>query len=88
MRRRAFIRCLTDVLVATEPFAAKAQTSTGVRRIGYLAPGAPDTPEQIKNNTLPCGSSVGSRGKISSLSDATQMAESNFSVPWRRNSFG
>ena len=45
MRRRAFLAVLTGLCVAAEPYAAKTQAATAVRRIGYLAPGAAYTPE-------------------------------------------
>jgi putative ABC transport system substrate-binding protein len=50
MHRRAFIRCFTGLLVAAAPLAPSAQTATTVRRVGYLASGAPDTPEDLQQD--------------------------------------
>jgi hypothetical protein len=47
MHRRDFPRCLTGLFLAEGPFAAAAQTTTKLRRIGYLGPGAPDALEDM-----------------------------------------
>jgi putative tryptophan/tyrosine transport system substrate-binding protein len=47
MRRRAFIVVLAGFFFAAEPYAAKTQAATSVRRIGYLAPGSAYTPEDM-----------------------------------------
>jgi putative ABC transport system substrate-binding protein len=48
MHRRAFIPGLLSLFLAGDPFAVKAQMATTARRIGYLVPRAPDTPEDIQ----------------------------------------
>jgi len=45
MKRRAFI-ALVGSSVAALPFAARAQQSGGIRRVGVLLPLAADDPEQ------------------------------------------
>jgi hypothetical protein len=47
MHRRAFLGFLSGLFVAVEPVAASAQAISTVRRIGYLAPGAPDTNSKV-----------------------------------------
>jgi len=50
--RRRFSSLLACLLVA-EPRIAFAQSSTVVRRIGYLGVGAPDTPEETRRRAAP-----------------------------------
>jgi len=47
MSRRAFGRILAGLLVAA-PRVTIAQVRTAVRRIGYLGPSVPDTPEEMR----------------------------------------
>src|SRR5437867_6317185 len=53
MDRRTFICATTSVLVLAEPLIARAQAATTVRHIGDLSPGAPETPEDIRQGYAP-----------------------------------
>src|SRR4030095_16404606 len=52
MDRRTFIRAAAAVMIAA-PLAARAQPGTTVRRIGYLAGGLPDTPDEAELQAAP-----------------------------------
>ena len=49
-RSRRQFYCALAAFFATAPLMAIAQRSTGVRRIGLLESGAPDSPEDMRNN--------------------------------------
>ncbi|MET0166130.1 MAG: ABC transporter substrate-binding protein [Vicinamibacterales bacterium] len=52
MDRRTFISTMSCGVVAA-PLIATAQTGTTVRRIGYLVPGAPETPAELQQTFAP-----------------------------------
>jgi putative tryptophan/tyrosine transport system substrate-binding protein len=52
MDRRTFIGAVATAMMAA-PLAASAQTSTRVRRIGYLSVSAPPTPTQLQEESAP-----------------------------------